>query len=83
MRDATLLLTLGKLCARQGLWGKAQSYLEASIAVEPSWPAQLALAQLHEKLGNTEAEHRHARESLDLAIARLRDDAGTQRQLAV
>jgi HemY protein len=82
-RDAALLLTLGKLCARQGLWGKAQSYLEASIAVEPSWPAQLALAQLHEKLGNTEAAHRHARESLDLAVERLRDDAGAQRQLAV
>lgn len=75
-RDAPLLLTLGRLCARQGLWGKAQSYLEASIAIEPTWSAQLALAQLHEKLGNAEAAHRHARESLDLAVERLRQATG-------
>jgi HemY protein len=81
-RDAALLLTLGKLCARQGLWGKAQSYLEASIAVDPTWSAQLALARLHEKLGNAEAAHRHARESLDLVIARLQN-SGVQRQLAL
>ena len=34
--DAALLLTLGRLCAQQELWGKAQSYLDASIAVEPT-----------------------------------------------
>lgn len=81
-RDAALLLTLGKLCARQGLWGKAQSYLEASIAVEPTWSAQLALARLHEKLGNAEAAHRHARESLELVIAHLQN-SGIERQLAL
>jgi HemY protein len=80
-RDAPLLLTLGRLCARQGLWGKAQSYLEASIAIEPTWSAQLALAQLHEKLGNAEAAHRHARESLDLAVERLRQATGGQHQM--
>src|SRR5882672_10552419 len=32
--DAVLLLTLGRLCADRGLWGKAQSYLEASLAIE-------------------------------------------------
>ncbi|MGQ0525657.1 MAG: heme biosynthesis HemY N-terminal domain-containing protein [Betaproteobacteria bacterium] len=80
-RDAPLLLTLGRLCARQGLWGKAQSYLEASIAIEPTWSAQLALAQLHEKLGNAEAAHRHARASLDLAVERLRQATGGQRQM--
>lgn len=78
-RDAGLLLALGRLCIRQGLWGKAQSYLEASIAIEPTWSAQLALTQLHEKLGNPEAANRHARESLDLAIERLRQT--TERQV--
>ena len=34
-RDAVLLLTLGRLCAHQGLWGKARSYLEASLSIEP------------------------------------------------
>jgi HemY protein len=71
-RDAALLLTLGKLCARQGLWGKAQSYLEASISIEPTYSGHLELARLHEKLGNAEAARRHYRESLDLALSELR-----------
>ena len=79
-RDAALLLVLGRLCARQGLWGKAQSYLEASIAIEPSWSAHHALAQLQEKLGNAEAAHSHARESLAIAIAQLRQVTGGRRR---
>ncbi|OGS81183.1 MAG: heme biosynthesis protein HemY [Gallionellales bacterium GWA2_59_43] len=49
--DASLLLALGKLCLHQGLWGKAQSYLDASISVSPSHAAYTALAELAEKLG--------------------------------
>ena len=82
-RDAALLLVLGRLCARQGLWGKAQSYLEASIAIEPSWSAHHALAQLQEKLGNAEAAHSHARESLAIAIAQLRQVTGGRRRTAL
>lgn len=52
-RDAGLLLSLGTLCTRQELWGKAQSYLEASLAVDPGYDAHVALAQLLEKM------HRH------------------------
>ena len=78
--DAVLLLTLGRLCAKQGLWGKAQSYLEASIAIEPTYSALLALAQLQERLGNGEAAHRHSRESLELAVGQLRQLAGGQRK---
>lgn len=73
--DAALLLTLGRLCARQALWGKAQSYLEASLSLEPAYPAHLALAQLHEKLGNADAAQRHYRNSLELAVAELQQDA--------
>lgn len=73
--DAALLLTLGRLCARQALWGKAQSYLEASLSLEPAYPAHLSLAQLHEKLGNADTAQRHYRESLALAVAELRQDA--------
>jgi HemY protein len=75
-----LLLTLGRLCARQGLWGKAQSYLEASIAIEPTHSALFALAQLQEKLGNAEAAHRHSRESLELAVGQLRQLTGGRRR---
>lgn len=74
-RDAALLLTLGRLCAQQGLWGKAQSYLDASISIEPTYQAHLAAAQLQEKLGNTEAAQRHTRQSLTLATAKLEQKA--------
>jgi HemY protein len=66
--DAALLLALGKLCARQALWGKAQSYLEASVAVESTVVGHVELARLQEKLGNADAARRHYRESLDLAL---------------
>jgi HemY protein len=71
-RDAVLLLALGRLCSTQELWGKAQSYLEASIAVEPTYSAHLALAGLHERLGNTEAAQVHQRESFTLALSQLK-----------
>lgn len=47
--DAGLLLALGKLCLHQELWGKAQSYLDASLSLQPSREAYTALAQLAEK----------------------------------
>lgn len=52
--DATLLLALGKLCAKEKLWGKAQSYIEASLSVEPSRAAHAAYAQLMDKMGKPE-----------------------------
>lgn len=78
--DAVLLLTLGRLCGTQELWGKAQSYLEASIAVEPTYSAHLALAGLHEKLGGAEAAARHYREGLSLALAQLKAVTGGERR---
>lgn len=79
-RDAALLLTLGRLCAGQELWGKAQSYLDASIAIEPTHTAHLAAAQLQEKLGNADAARRHHREALDLSLAQLRETTGGRRR---
>jgi HemY protein len=52
--DAGLLLALGKLCLSQGLWGKAQNYLDASISVSPSREAYTSLGQLAEKLEKKE-----------------------------
>jgi HemY protein len=63
--DANLLLSLGKLCIRQELWGKAQSYLEASLAVQPGSAAHYALAGMLEGLGQQEEANRHYRQSLD------------------
>ncbi len=81
--DACLLLTLGKLCAHQGLWGKAQSYLEASIGVEPTITAHRELAKLHEKNGQSEAADVHYRKSLDLAVRQLHDITGGRRKTAL
>ena len=61
--DANLLLALGNMCAHLQLWGKAQSYLEASISVRPSAVAHLMLAKLLEGRGEIEAASRHFRHS--------------------
>ncbi len=68
-RDLGLLLTLGRLCLQQELWGKAQSYLQASLSVVPSRSAHIALAQLFDRIGKPEDANRHYRASAD---ARLR-----------
>lgn len=58
-QDAGLLLSLGKLCLHQKLWGKAQNYLEASISIAPSQAAYNALALLSERLGDSEHASRY------------------------
>ncbi len=56
--DAELALTLGSLCLKQKLWGKAQRYLEQALsdATEARMvrEAHLKLAQMHEALGQDE-----------------------------
>ena len=66
-RDPALLLALGKLCMRQALWGKAQSYIEASIALEPTHDGHMTLAALMEKIGKPQEAVLHFRKSAELA----------------
>jgi HemY protein len=66
-RDPVLLATLGKLCMRQSLWGKAQSYLEASVAMKPTLDAHMTLARLMEQIGKRDEAVRHIRRSAELA----------------
>jgi HemY protein len=66
-RDPALLLALGKLCMRQGLWGKAQSYIEASLALEPTPDGHMTLAALMERIGKPQEASRHFRRSAELA----------------
>jgi HemY protein len=66
-RDPVLLAALGKLCMRQALWGKAQSYLEASVALEPTLDAHMTLARLMEQVGKRDEAIRHIRRSAELA----------------
>jgi HemY protein len=65
--DANLLLALGKMCMRQQLWGKAESYLEASISVKPSAANHLTLANMLESRGEQQSAARHYRLSAQLA----------------
>ena len=64
--DAELALTLGSLCLKQKLWGKAQRYLEQALsdATEPRMvrEAHLKLAQMHEALGQQEEAGAHFRQ---------------------
>ena len=61
--DARLLDALGRMCLQQRLWGKAQSYLEASLAVEPTQQAHLELARLADQLERPEEANKHYRAS--------------------
>ncbi|MCX8016918.1 MAG: heme biosynthesis protein HemY [Rhodocyclaceae bacterium] len=63
--DADLLLALGRLCVRRELWGKAQSFFEASLAVAPSCAAHIELARLFDHLGRTDDANRHYRAAAD------------------
>ncbi len=81
--DAILLLTLGRLCARQELWGKAESYLEASLSVEPSYSAHLALAHLKERRGMLQAAAEHYRKGLELALSQVSSNTGGRRRTVV
>ena len=66
-RDPALLLALGKLCMRQELWGKAQSYIEASLALEPTHDGHMTLAALMERIGKHQEAVLHFRRSAELA----------------
>jgi HemY protein len=65
-RDADLLSALGRLCVDAELWGKAQSFLEASLSFSESRAARLELARLAERLGQAEQAQRHYRRAAEL-----------------
>lgn len=66
-RDAQLLATLGRLCGQAELWGKARSFLEASLSFEETRSAHLELARLAERLGQPEDAQQHYRRAAELA----------------
>ncbi len=65
--DAVTLLTAGRLSLRDKLWGKAQSYLEASVSARPSAEAYNELGNLLDKLGESDRASEYFREGLRLA----------------
>ncbi len=65
-QDAVLLLTLGKISLRNRLWGKARSYLEASIGIQPTPEAYRLLGDLLEQLEDPQAAAECYRKGLAL-----------------
>ncbi|MBW8305607.1 MAG: heme biosynthesis protein HemY [Thiobacillus sp.] len=68
-RDAQLLLTLAQLCSVQQLWGKAQSYLEASLAIAPSAEGHIRMAELKTQSEQPGEACRHYQKALALCRA--------------
>jgi HemY protein len=70
-QDAALLRVLGTLCQRQQLWGKAQTYLEASLALENHWRTHLALGEMLGRLARNDEANTHFVAALQLATEEL------------
>ncbi|HEV8501443.1 MAG TPA: heme biosynthesis HemY N-terminal domain-containing protein [Casimicrobiaceae bacterium] len=71
-QDAALLFALGRLCERAELWGKAQTYYEASLALATGWRTHVALGEMLARLGQNDAANAHLAAALKLALAELR-----------
>jgi len=68
--NAVLFLTLGKLCLRNKLWGKARDYLEQSIHFKPSAEAYNELAIVYEELGHMGSRDECYKKGLSCALAK-------------
>jgi len=66
-QHADLLLTLGRLNLRNQLWGKARSYLEASLGIKPQAETCCELGTLLQQLGEKEKAAGYFRQGLELA----------------
>ncbi len=67
--NPVLLLALGRLCLRARLWGKARSYLEASVGAGPRPETYRELGALLEQLGETDKARESYRAGLELGTA--------------
>ncbi len=65
--DASLLLTAGRLCFRKQLWGKARSYFESSIGLQPSPEVWHELGKLLTRMGEEQAAFEAYRKGLTLS----------------
>ena len=82
-RDAVLLLTLGRLCAHQGLWGKARSYFEASLSIDPTHSAHLELGRLLEREGKPAEAAAEYQKALTVTLEQLKQYGGGRRRPVV
>jgi HemY protein len=66
--DAVLLLALGRLCIRNRLWGKAQQYLDHSLARAPRPETYQALGELLTQMGDIAQAAEQYRKGLQLSL---------------
>lgn len=69
--DAGLLLTLGRLCLQNQLWGKAKEYFESSLVFQRHPETCAELARLLGQLGEVERSNQLFQEGLGLLDQRL------------
>ncbi len=65
--DPVLLLSLGRLCIRTQVWGKARSYLETCISIEASPEAYQLLSETLDAMGDEQAATQSCRQGLAMA----------------
>ena len=70
-QDPLLLLSLGRLCLQNGLWGKAREYFEISLEFSRSAETCAELARLLASQGDAEGSNRLLQEMLVLQGQRL------------
>ncbi|NBO82765.1 MAG: hypothetical protein EBU75_08025 [Betaproteobacteria bacterium] len=58
-RDAELNWSMGRICQRQALWGKARMHFETSLRIRPMAATHLALAEVAERLDEKETAASH------------------------
>lgn len=74
-KDADLLLTLGRLCLHNQLWGKAREYFESSLVFQRHPETCAELARLLAQLGEVEGSNQLFQEGLGLLDQRLAGQA--------
>ena len=71
--NSELMLSLGRICLRNQLWGKAREYYIASIKISPTAEAHGELSQLLGNLGETAQSQAHFKSYTDLIGSKLLD----------
>ena len=69
--NSDLMLSLGRICLRNQLWGKAKEYYIASIKISPSAAAHGELSMLLRSLGETKEGEAHFRSYTNLVGSHL------------
>ena len=70
-RDAVLLLTLGRLCLRNEIWGSSRDYFNESLRIKRDPETFAELARLLESLGETQRSSDYYQQALGMAALGL------------